>query len=312
MTLPGSRPIQLSIVIVSWNTRNYLEKCLRSILNDSISSECEVWVVDNASTDNSAELVRNLFPEVRLIENSENLGFAGANNIAIPKAIGRNILFLNPDTDLGSGAIGSMERFLDAHPEAGAVGPLTLNPDDSLQTSAYPAPTLTREFWRLFHLDRLAEAGDYRMQSWDRRRPHEVDVLQGACLMLRREALDEVDLLDEDYFMYSEEVDLCYRLRKAGWSIHWLPQAKVVHHGGQSSKQVPIESFLNLYKGKITYFRKHHGTAAALAYKLLLVAASLVRLVVSPLALLQRREQRNRYLALAGRYRRLLTQMPGM
>ena len=164
----------------------------------------------------------------------------------------------------------------------------------------------------MFHLEALLPSAEYHMATWDLEEPRTVDVLQGACLMIRREALDEVGLLDEDYFMYSEEVDLCYRLRKAGWNIHWLPQAKVVHLGGQSSRQVPMESFLNLYRGKITYFRKHHGVATAIAYKLILAAASLSRLMVSPLALLQRREQRDRNLALADQYRRLLVEMPSL
>lgn len=150
------------------------------------------------------------------------------------------------------------------------------------------------------------------MGEWEDGLPRQVDVLQGACLLLRRQALDQVGLLDERFFMYSEEVDLCHRLRKAGWSISWLPQSVVLHHGGQSAKQVPLESFLHLYRGKLMYFRKHHGMPTALAYKLLLVAASLARLIVSPLALLEDRERRVQRFALARRYGRLLAEMASL
>ncbi|MFV2044550.1 MAG: glycosyltransferase, partial [Anaerolineales bacterium] len=222
------------------------------------------------------------------------------------------ILLLNPDTQVEPGAIGQMSRFLDDNQSAGAVGPMLLGLDGAMQQSASPAPSLLRELSRMFRIDGLLPSATYDTKRWDMDRPHEVDVLQGACFMLRRDSLEQVGLLDEDYFMYSEEVDLCYRLRKAGWSIHWLPQAKVMHHGGQSSKQVPVESFLNLYKGKITYFRKQHGMATAFAYKLILATASIARLMVSPLALLDQRERRDRHLALAGRYRRLLMELPSL
>lgn len=302
--------MKVSIVIVNWNTRELLDQCLQSIYADPYCQQCEVWVVDNASTDNSAELVRNSFPEARLIENSENLGFAGGNNIAIPKTIARNILFLNPDTDLGPGTIESMERFLDAHSEAGAVGPLTLNTDDSLQISAYAAPTLTREFWRLFHLDWLVEAGDYQMHEWDRSRPHEVDVLQGSCLMIRREALDQVGLMDEDFFMYSEEVDLCTRLRRAGWALYWVPDAQVVHYGAKSTDQARCDMFLKLYQSKVLFFRKHYGMSAVKTYKFMLLIAAMARLVASPLAWLERSPIRGEHMTLATQYRRLLVAIP--
>jgi GT2 family glycosyltransferase len=137
-------------------------------------------------------------------------------------------------------------------------------------------------------------------------------VIQGACLILRREVLDQVGLLDEDYFMYSEEVDLCHRILKAGWDIYWVPQAQVVHYEGESTKQVPVEMFLNLYKSKILYFRKHKGWLQAQVYKLILFAAAIARLLLSPFALLRFAPQRQRYLTLANYYRRLLKVLPGL
>ena len=301
----------LSIVIVNWNTRELLNKCLQSIYADPYCQQSEIWVGDNASSDGSAHFVRTEFPQVRLIENSENLGFAAANNRALRGSSSDKVLLLNPDTEVKLGAIRVLASFLDANPQAGATGPMLIDSMGMAQVSVGEAPSLMGEFVRLFHLRSGFESTLNSTQD-GQPQDRQVDVLQGACLMLRRSALDEVGLLDEDYFMFSEEVDLCQRLRKAGWTIHWVPEAKVIHHGGQSSQQVPMESFLHLYRGKITYFRKQHGTMAAIAYKAILVAASLARLFVTPLSLFESPEGRTRHLDLARQYGRLLIQMPGM
>jgi len=301
----------ISTVIVNWNTRQLLGKCLRSLYSDAHLENCEVWVVDNASTDGSSHFVQADFPQVHLIENPANMGFARANNLAIRASSGGKVLLLNPDTEVEHGAIHALAGFMDAHPGAGAVGPMLINSGGALQISTSQAPSLMGEFVSMFHLaDEFAPEAN--LDESDLIRASEVDVLQGACLMLRRSALDEVGLLDEDYFMYSEEVDLCRRLRQAGWTIHWLPEARVIHHGGQSAQQVPMESFLHLYRGKVTYFRKQHGMATAFAYKAILAAASLARLILTPFALLGHSEGRSRHLDLARRYGRLLIQMPGM
>jgi hypothetical protein len=270
----------------------------------------EVWVVDNGSADGSPAMVRARFPWVRLVENQENVGFARANNQAIRESEGRWVLLLNPDTEVKSGALEVLVRFLDAHPQTGAVGPRLLNPDGTLQPSCHPAPTLPSELWRLSHLDALWPFALYPMSEWDLDTPRRVDVLQGACLLLRRAALDQVGFLDEEYFMYSEEVDLCQRLKRAGWSLYWVPEAQVVHYGGQSTQQVAAEMFLQLYQSKLLYFRKHHGRPAAQTYKLILATATLVRLSLSPLAWLERFPQRERHLTLAGQYLRLLKALP--
>jgi len=298
--------IRLSIIIVNWNTRNLLAQCLQSLYANPPDGEFEVWVVDNASTDGSVQMVREQFPQVRLIENSENAGFAWANNQAIRRSSGRHLLLLNPDTEIWPGAPETLVRFMEEYPQAGAAGARLLNPDGTLQESCHPFPTLGREVWRLFHLDALWPRARYEMTRWDLETPRPVDAVQGACVMLRREALEQVGLLDEDYFMYTEEVDLCYRLRRGGWRIYWAPQATVVHYGGQSTQQMPAEMFLRLYESKLFYFRKHHGRQAARAYKLILLAAAVARLLLSPLAWLERPPQRQRHLALAGYYRRLV------
>ena len=193
----------ISIVIVSWNTALLLENCLASILANPPTSPIETWVVDNASTDNSPEMVRERFPQMRLIENRVNVGFARANNQAIQHCTGKYVLLLNPDTLVSSGALQALVDFLNKHPETGAVGARLLNPDGSLQISSDPRPTLSRELWRLFHFDALLPYAVYPPSKWETNRPQEVDVLMGACLMVRKEVLYQVGFLDEDYFIYS-------------------------------------------------------------------------------------------------------------
>jgi GT2 family glycosyltransferase len=247
-----------------------------------------------------------------LIQNTVNVGFARANNQAIRQSTGAYVLLLNPDTEVRPGALDALVDFLDEHAEVGAVGARILNPDGSLQVSCYPAPTLSRELWRLLHLDVVAPYGIYRMASWCTDTPRKVDALLGACILARREALFNSGLLDEEYFFTGEEIDLCQRLRRAGWRIYWVPEAQIVHFGGQSSKLVPEKSFLNLYQGKVLYFRKQHGTRAAMTYKVVLLVVTLARLVVTPFAWLERTPRREQHLALAARYRKLLQALPGL
>lgn len=302
--------MKLSIVIVNWNTRRLLEACLGSLFESRSAWPFEVWVVDNASVDGSRDLVREKFPQARLIANRENAGFARANNQAIRQSAGEYVLLLNPDTVVQPGALQALVDFLEARPQAGAAGPRLLNPDRSLQVSCYPSPSLLREFWRMFHLEALRRYAFYPMEGWSLAEPREVDVLLGACLLLRRAALQQVGLLDEDYFIYSEEVDLCYRVKHAGWKLYWVPRAEVIHYGGESTQQAAEEMFLRLYQGKILFFRKHHGRRAAHAYKAILLLASVARLALSPFALLEAPARRRRHLVLTHHYRRLLQELP--
>lgn len=302
----------LSIIIVSWNTQALLHACLASIYAEAPLCDFEVWVVDNDSADGSVAMVTAEFPQVNLIASKENLGFAGGNNLALTRCNGRYILLLNPDTLIKPGALQTLVDFLDSHPEAGAAGSMLLNPDETLQSCTYPFPTLGRELWRLFHLDRIRPYGVYHMAEWGTQQSREVEVIQGASLLIRREILDEVGLFDTTYFMYSEEVDLCYRIHKAGWKLFYVPQSRVIHLGGQSTKQVAAEMFLQLYKGKLLYFRKHHGRFAALLYKVILILAAVVRIALSPMALLQRPSTRATSLTLSRHYRLLLSSLPSM
>jgi hypothetical protein len=301
----------LSIVIVSWNTCDLLEQCLRSIFAHPPADDFEVWVVDNESHDGSQEMVQANFPLVHLLGNGANSGFARANNEAIRRTCGKYILLLNPDTLVMPGTLDKLIQFMDGNPEAGVAGPRLLNPDQSLQVSCYPRPTLFREFWRMFHLDPLSPQGTYPMERWSIEACKEVDVLKGACLILRREMLNQVGLLDEDYFIYSEEVDLCYRVQKAGWKLYWVPQAQLIHFGGQSTQQVAQEMFLMLYKGKVLYFRKHYSRLEVQIYKFILYIASIWRLVLLPLVFLEEPSRRQKHLVLSTNYWRLIEALPG-
>jgi GT2 family glycosyltransferase len=305
--------MHLSVIIVSWNTRELLACCLDSLLADwpggrpdAPAGPPDIWVVDNGSSDGSAAMVRERFPALHLIANEKNLGFGPANNQAIACCRGEFILLLNPDTEVQPGALAELLAFMNSHPEAGAAGARLLNSDGSLQLSCFPRPSLARELWFLFHLDRLRPYGRYDMERWPLDMARPVDVLKGACLMVRRQALEQAGAFDESYFMYSEEVDLCTRLANGGWRLYWVPQAVVTHHEGQSTRQVPADMFLRLYQGKLLYFRKQQGTAAARLYKLILLAAASARLALSPLAWLERPAGRQRHLTLASHYRRLV------
>ena len=305
--------IDLSIIIVSWNTRDILAQCLESVLTEIKSLPyltTETLVVDNISTDGSVQMLRENFPWVRLIENQENVGFARANNQAIRQSSGRYVLLLNPDTKVMPGALGLLFEFMETNLQAGVAGARILNPDQTLQISCYPAPNLSREFWRLFYMDKLRPYGSYRMADWPIDQPRGVDVLLGACLFIRREALDQVGLLDENYFIYSEEVDLCYRFQQRGWLLYWVPQSQIIHYGGQSTQQVAAAMFLRLYQGKIIFIRKHHGELAGQLYKLILLFTALCRLMISPLAWLERPPQRQQHLTLANRYWQLIRTLP--
>jgi N-acetylglucosaminyl-diphospho-decaprenol L-rhamnosyltransferase len=268
----------LSIVIVTWNVRDLLAQCLASVYAYPPAGEFEVFVVDNASSDGSAEMVQECFPQVDLIRSPRNAGFARANNVGLRASSGRYVLLLNPDTEILPGAVQTLLDFAEEHPEAGAAGPMILNPDLTIQSSCNPMPTLWREFWRLMCLDRFLAQSIYHEEKWDTGVAHPVKVIQGNCLLVGREALSDVGLLDETYFMFTEEVDFCYRLLQRGWGIYWVPMARIIHYGGQSTRQVPGKMFIELYRSKVAFFRKTRGKWGSVVYKLLLFVTALTRL----------------------------------
>lgn len=273
--------ISVSIIIVSWNVKEYLEKCIASIQPFAQAHACEVIVVDNCSSDGSVAWLEQNAQSCVLIKSEKNIGFGPANNLGIRIAKGRYIFLLNPDTIVIDTAIESMLAFLEGNPGAGCVGAKLLNPDRSLQTSSYPFPTVGREFWRLFHLDRIKKISQYPSKTWDSKQPVSVDVLQGAAIMIPRNVLDRAGFFDEGFFMYTEEVDLCYRIKKNGFLNYWLPDAEIIHFGGQSTQQAALPMFLELYASKVRFIRKYHHEIGAILYKFVLIAASAVRVLGS-------------------------------
>jgi len=266
--------LDLAIVIVSWNVRGLLEACLISVYESLKSSNLnrKVWVVDNASTDGSAEMVRERFPQARLMANETNVGFASANNQAL-QAMGfpsterhelsRYVLLLNPDTEVLDDALTTMVRFLDDNPHAGVAGAKLLYPDGRLHHSAFAFPTLAQAFLDFFPLHyRLLNSrlnGRYPRRLYERGEPFPIDHPLGAALMARGEAIQEVGLLDERFFIYCEEIDWCMRIKKAGWGIYCVPRAEVVHHVAESTGQVRGQMFAALWRSRYLLFEKHYG-----------------------------------------------------
>jgi GT2 family glycosyltransferase len=296
------------VVIVSWNTQALLRECISSALAAArqLNRPVEVIVVDNASADGSPAMVRQEFPAVRIISNETNRGFAAATNQGLCESRGRYLLLLNPDTKSTSDFLGVLIAFLESHPGAGAVAPRLLGADGEQQLSCYPLPTLPRELWRLLQLDRFYAFGTYSARRFRTSLPQRVDIILGACMLIRREALEQTGLLDEQFFIYTEEVDLCRRLYDAGWEIFWVPDAVIVHYGGASTSQVATRMFLELYRSKVQYFRKHLGTFGSVAYKSVLLASTLPRLILPALLMAFIPSQRPKSRLLLKNYSHLL------
>lgn len=252
----------VSIVIVSWNTREILRDCLRSIIEDAGPVSYEVIVVDNASADDSVEMVRREFPDVRLIENADNRGFAAANNQGIAVAEGRYVLLLNSDTIVLDQAIAKTVAFADARPDAGIVGCRVLNGDRTLQPTCFMYPSLfnmllsSTYLYKLWPKSRLF--GREQMTWWQRDDVREVDVVTGCFMLVRREAIDQIGVMDERFFMYAEETDWCYRFKEAGWKVLFTPAGEIIHLGGQSSNRVRVEMTVQLRLSILHFIRKHH------------------------------------------------------
>jgi GT2 family glycosyltransferase len=254
--------LDLSIAIVNTNTRDLLANCLRSLYENTQKISFEVFVVDNNSQDGSVEMVREKFPQVRLIANKSNRGFSGATNQALKEAEGKCSLLLNPDTLILEGAIEKMVQFMEKHPEAGALGCKLLNPDRTLQPSCKSFPNFLNLFFESLSLDKLFPKsrlfGRYYMSYWDHNDVREVDQPMGSCLMVRKEVIDKVGLIDEQFFCFFDEVDWCYRIKKEGFKIFFTPEARIIHYRGQTFKRMPLRSFWYWHRSLLRYYRKHY------------------------------------------------------
>ena len=265
----------LSIIIVSWNTREYLLSCLGSIFEEEDGPFKEVIVIDNGSRDGSGNEVKKTFSLIHLVENEKNLGFAKAVNQGLQKSSGRYVLLLNPDTRVKNRAIERLMSFMDSHPDTGVAGAQLLNSDGSKQNSIANFPSLATE---LFNKSLLRWLFPKRFPGKKRNYPEPVEVnsVIGACMMVRREVLDQVGLLDEDYFLFLEETDWCYRMKRAGWKIYHVPQAEVVHFQGKSAEQDKKRSKVEYYRSRYHFFRKNRGITPLV----ILFVGLVVRLVI--------------------------------
>jgi len=248
----------LSIIIVNWNTRDLLIQCLKSLQQTFQRLKMEIFVVDNGSTDGSGEAVRAKFPEVIFIENRLNLGFARANNQAMRLSKGRYILLLNPDTQVKEGAIEILKAFMDHHPVAGAVGAQLVNSDGSKQNSIANFPSLATELINKSLL-RWLFPGRFPGKERAYSEPIEVDSVIGACMMVRREAMEQVGFFDEDYFLFLEETDWCYRMKKVGWKVYHHPRTEVIHFQGKSAEKDKKRARVEYYRSRYQFFKKNRG-----------------------------------------------------
>jgi N-acetylglucosaminyl-diphospho-decaprenol L-rhamnosyltransferase len=260
----------LAVVVVNYNAGDYLPRCLGSVFASSGDLSVDVVVVDNGSRDGSAASAVAAHPRARLIENRSNLGFAAAANIGIRATEAPYVLLLNPDAEIVSGTLASLVKVADEHPDAGAVGPLVRNPDRTIQPSARRVP---RTFEAVMHAflgpvapgNRWTRA--YTMADWDRTTEREVEWISGSAMLLRRRALQEVGVFDDGYFMYVEDVDLCTRLRRSGWTVLFSPELEVIHEMGVSARgqshRMAREHSRSIYR----YFSKHRARGPAVLLK---------------------------------------------
>jgi len=279
--------MDLSIIIVNWNSAGFTIPCVSSIYSQTHRLDLEVLGVDNASADDSCRAIEDRCPSVKLIRSPQNLGFAGANNLGFQHASGRILLFLNPDTELRGPAINLMYECLESSAEIGVLGCRLLNSDLSVQTSCIqPFPTILNQIADAEQLRRLTP----RLKLWGMRplfesdpgRPVEVEAVSGACLMIKKDVFQQVGLFSTDYFMYNEDLDLCYQVKKAAKKVCYLGAATIVHHGGQSSRRRGGEAFVGpLMKETLRKFLvKTRGPFYAALYRLAMFVISLLRITI--------------------------------
>lgn len=274
----------LSVIIVNWNSKEYLRNCLESLSCWTSNITYDIVVLDGASFDGCGEMLREHFPHVRFVQSQDNIGFGRANNEAFKLARGRNILFLNPDTEIEGSAIETLAVCLSSLPDAGIVGAKLLNSDRSVQTSCIQAfPTILNQF---VDSDALRNAFP-KAGLWgtgplydESQLPQSVDAVSGACLMTKRAVFETVGKFSSDYFMYSEDIDLCFKARQAGWRTYYIPTAVVVHHGGTSSSQTGVSAFSSvmILESRWRFFKRTRPSWYCWLYRAAMLCLSTVRL----------------------------------
>jgi GT2 family glycosyltransferase len=300
--------VDLAIVIVSHNVRELLRQCLNSVDAARGDLDLSVWVVDNGSFDGTPALVASAFPWVRLIQ-AGNVGFSRGNNLALRQiaaasaSLPRYVLLLNPDTRVSRSALADLTRFLDEHPDVGSVGPRLIRPDGSLDRAcrrSFPTPAVS-----FYHFSGLATLfpnsrrfGRYNLTFLDPKGTYEVDSVVGACMLVRGEILREVGLLDEDFFMYGEDLDWAMRIKRAGWKVFYSGAITVIHHKRASSSQRSSQSLIAFYAAMLIFFQKHYAAKTAWPVRWVVVGAIYARAAIALLSNLARSLERTRIPAL--------------
>ena len=289
---PTSTSVDISVVIVGWNAKHYLELCLDSLAKAPPRRSMEVFVVDNASTDDSVEMIETKFPWVKLIKSSENLGFAKGNNVAIRQCQGRYIALVNPDVIVFPGCLDALADFLEQNPKVGNVGPRVLNPDMSMQSTCRRFPTLWNNFCSATGLSTRFKNSQFFAGEHMFYFPHDrmlaVDVIVGCFSMIRRETFDEVGLLDEGLFMYGDDVDWCRRAWNAGWQVMFYPGGQAIHDRGKTTAPYPVRFAVAQQRSVLHYWSKHHSFWGVLGIRGIMLFRHLLRYTLAVLSGLSR------------------------
>jgi len=274
--------VDVSVIIVNWNTKELLRDCLSSVYEHAGNIDYEIIVIDNASTDGSASMVKNDFRQVILIKNSDNRGFATANNQGMTVAKGRYVLLLNSDTIVLDNSIANTVRFADENPRAAVTGCRVLNPDRTLQRTCFMFPSILNMLLSITYLYKLFPKsrffGREQMTWWGRNDVRQVDVVTGCFMLVRRKAIEQAGMMDEQFFMYGEETDWCYRFRQKGWKVMFAPVGEIIHFGGQSTAQKPVAMIVQLRLSILKFMKKHYSRPAYLIARLLVALFFAIRL----------------------------------
>lgn len=279
--------MDVSVIIVNWNTKELLSNCINSIQEKTAGVSYEIIIVDNNSADGSAEMIKMEFPHCKLVASNKNNGFSRGNNLGIHEAIGRYIFFLNPDTILVTNALNGMFKLMESNQSVGAVGCKLLNRDGSIQfICARTFPTLFNQFSYYMMFNRLFPKSkrftNVELGYWDHKESMEIDCLSGACIFAKKSIIDKIEGFDDSFFMYAEDVDLCYRIKQEGWKLYYLASEEIYHLGGASSKKQSHRYFSAIAMRESNYllFNKHYGKTSSQIYKVIIFVGSLFRLII--------------------------------
>ncbi len=297
--------MDVSIIIVAWNVRQLLYNCLKSVYDETKNIDFEVIYVDNASEDGSVEMVKEQFPEVRIIENEENRGFIKANNQGIEIAEGRYVLLLNSDTVILDNAIAKMVQFADVHPESAVIGCKVFTSNNTLQRTCFMYPSCLNMLLSATYLYKVFPKSKFfgreRMTGWDYRNTREVEAICGVCSLVRQDAIKQVGLMNELYFVYGDDPDWCYRFKNNGWKIFFSPEAQIIHYGDETRRR-PREFELQLHGSKLIFMKLHRSRLTFPFARLLMALFFLLRIPYWLAMIILHKNERKRSIETAGTY----------